>query len=128
LEDIEQLLKTAFTKMERLLGDKTVAGEPVQIGDSTVIPLFSIGFGFGAGLGLGNLLPNSALGAGGGSGMGGGAAIVPVAVAVVTPQGVRVEPILAGNGSALEKIAETVCNAALKPAGDVAEDSIPPLS
>lgn len=54
MEMAKDLVKSTLDEVDRLLSSKTVVGEPMQIGDQTVVPLRSIGFGFGAGGGSGS--------------------------------------------------------------------------
>ena len=105
--DVESLVKTTLGEIEKVLGSKTVVGEPMTIGDSTLIPLISVGFGFGAGAGTGKgEAKQRGEGAGGGGGAGGG--VKPIAVIIVDKDGARIEPIKGGMATALEKIGETV--------------------
>ena len=105
--DVESLVKTTLGEIEKVLGSKTVVGEPMTIGDSTLIPLISVGFGFGGGAGTGKgEAKQSGEGAGGGGGAGGG--VKPIAVIIVDKDGARIEPIKGGMATALEKIGETV--------------------
>ncbi len=71
----------------------TIFGQPVERGDTTVIPCSEIAAGVGMGSGSG---PAGAEGkqTGGGSGGGGGVRGRPVAAIVISREGVRVEPIL----------------------------------
>ena len=86
--------------LERSLNIKHVYGEPVQHGDTTVIPVAQVAYGFGAGGGRGpggpraagaNETPPSdtsraeAQGAGGG----GGVRMTPVGALEIGPQGTR---------------------------------------
>ena len=86
--------------LERSLNIKHVYGEPVQHGDTTVIPVAQVAYGFGAGGGRGpggprvagpNETPPSdanrpeAQGAGGG----GGVRMTPVGALEIDPQGTR---------------------------------------
>ncbi len=107
MEDVEKLVKTTLGEIEKVLGSKTVIGEPLTIGESTLIPLLSVGFGVGGGAGLGKGDAKQA-GEGAGSGVGGGAGIKPIAVIIVDKNGARIEPIKGGMASAIEKIGETV--------------------
>lgn len=105
--DAEQLVKTTLGEIEKVLGSKTVVGEPITIGDSTIIPLLSLGFGFGGG---------------GGSGLGGdtkkegseaiaggaGGGVRPIAVIIIDKNGARIESIKGGMAAALEKVGESV--------------------
>lgn len=77
-----------------------VYGEPVQHGDTMIIPaaevLVGLGFGTGAGFGSsGTEVENANAGGGGGGGGGGGRTFSrPVAVIVSSPEGVRVQEVL----------------------------------
>lgn len=85
---------------ERSLSIRHVYGEPVQHGDTTVIPVAQVAFGFGAGGGQGpgrtrkngsddrapeKEPPSEAVGAGGG----GGVRMTPVGALEIGPQGTR---------------------------------------
>ena len=108
MADVEQIAKTTLEEIERLLNTKTVVGEPIAVEGATLIPLVSFGFGFGAGGGSGKA---DEKGEGDGSCTGGGGGIKPVAIIVVTKDGVKVEPVKRGSGRVLERIVETVAKA-----------------
>lgn len=74
---------------------KHVYGEPVQHGDTVVIPTAEVltGLGFGAGYGTGTSEEGEG-GSGGGGGGGGRTLTRPVAVIVVTPDSVRVQEVI----------------------------------
>lgn len=79
-------------------------GDPIENGDTLVIPtaevLAVMGFGMGSGYGRSDAEKNESgqggPGEGGGSGGGGGGRVLsrPVAVIVSSPEGVRVEPVV----------------------------------
>ena len=80
-----------------------VYGEPIQSGDSLIIPtaeiLSGMGFGFGSGVGNNEATDEAgkpAKNTGGGGGGGGGGRVLsrPVAVIIASPEGVRVEPVV----------------------------------
>jgi uncharacterized spore protein YtfJ len=88
--------------LERSLSIRHVYGEPVQHGDTTVIPVAKVAYGFGAGGGRGpgrgrthvvaeSVSPGEsrtdAQGAGGGGG--GGVRMTPVGALEIGPQGTR---------------------------------------
>lgn len=106
MEDVERLLATAVKELERILSSKTVVGDPITVGEATMIPLSSVGFGFGAGGGTGAAPGQPGQGTGGGTGGGGG--IKPVAVLIIDKQGVRLEPVKARSGHLIEKMADIV--------------------
>lgn len=105
MEEVERLMSAAVAELEKILSSKTVVGDPITVGDATMIPLVSVGFGFGAGGGSG-AAPGQPQGSGGGTGGGGG--IKPVAVLVIDGQGVRLEAIKGGAATLVEKVAEAV--------------------
>jgi uncharacterized spore protein YtfJ len=60
MEQPDNLLKTALDEIERLLTTKTVVGDPIKIGDNTIVPLMAVGFGFGGGATPGQKAPGLA--------------------------------------------------------------------
>jgi uncharacterized spore protein YtfJ len=76
---------------------EAVYGEPVRSGETLVVPAAEVVsvFGFGMGSGSGTAAANVG-GSGGGGGGGGGGRVLsrPVAVVVITPGAVRVEPVV----------------------------------
>ncbi len=106
---VEKLVKTTLGEIEKVLGSKTVVGEPITVGESTIIPLLSIGFGFGGAGGAGLVGDNKKEGpesVAGGGGAGGG--VRPIAIIIIDKDGARIESIKGGMASALEKIGESV--------------------
>ena len=118
MADVEQIAKTTLEEIERLLNTKTVVGEPISVEGATLIPLVSFGFAFGAGGGSGKAADK---GEGGGSGTGGGGGIKPVAIIVITKDGVKVEPIKRGTGRVLERIVDTIAKARAKKSEEQSE-------
>ena len=110
-EGLESLIKTTLGEIEKVLGSKTVVGEPIIVGESTLIPLLSVGFGFGGAGGTGKgegaqKGEGAGEGLGGGGGAGGG--VKPIAVIIANKDGARIEPVKGGMASAIEKIGERV--------------------
>ncbi|MEN8132135.1 MAG: spore germination protein GerW family protein [Pseudomonadota bacterium] len=112
MQDVENLLKTAVSEVERLLDTNAVVGEPIKVEGSTIIPLVSFGFGFGAGGGTGKM--GVAEGEGMGGGTGAGAGIKPVAVLIIDNHGVRLQPIKGATTSVMGKLVDTLGKAAQK--------------
>lgn len=111
MENVADLMKASMSEIERMLNTKTVVGEPITAGDTTVIPLVSVGFGFGAGGGSGNLTSGEA-GEGSGLGTGGGGGVKPVAVVIIDKNGTRLESIKGGAMAVMDKVVEVVGAAA----------------
>jgi uncharacterized spore protein YtfJ len=102
MEDIENMVKTTLSQIEKVLSSKTVVGEPITVGETTLIPLLQVGFGFGAGGGA----MSDAKAPGGGTGGAGG--MKPIAIIVIDKDGVRIEPIKSSVAAAIEKLGEKV--------------------
>jgi uncharacterized spore protein YtfJ len=113
MAEIEQIIKATVGEIERFLNSKRVVGDPIVAGEYTIIPLVSVGFGFGAGSGTGKGKEVEKR-EGTGDGTGGGGGVKPVAVIVITKDGVRVEPLKRGATPVLEKVVETIGKAAQK--------------
>jgi len=111
MDDVERLLKTSLSEIERILNTKTVVGEPIIVGDSTLIPLLSVGFGFGAGGGTGKgemASKDAGKGEGTGAGVGGGGGMKPVAIIIIDKNGARVEPIKGSAASIMESLGSVI--------------------
>ncbi len=106
MEDAGDMIKITVDEIEKVLGARTVVGDPITIEGNTLIPLISIGFGFGAGAGSG--MGDKQKGTGSGAGSGGAAGVKPVGVVVINKDGVRIEPIMGGLATAIEKLGESV--------------------
>jgi uncharacterized spore protein YtfJ len=100
MTESEEIIKTTVEEIEHVLNSKTVVGEPTKIGETTIIPLISVGFAFGAGSGSGK---DKSKGEGVGSGGGGGGGVKPVAVIIIDDKGIRVEAIKGGFAEAIER-------------------------
>ena len=110
MEDIENMVKTTISQIEKVLSSKTVVGEPITVGETTLIPLLSMGFGFGAagGPGKGDVKQGSEGLKGGTGGTGGAGGMRPIAIIVIDKDGVRIEPIKSSVAAAIEKLGEKV--------------------
>lgn len=85
-----------MNKIATVASVQAVFGEPVQRGDTIIIPCaeVSMGGGMGMGGGPGESPEQKTLSVGMGSGAGGGASSRPIAVIIMTPEGVRVQPVM----------------------------------
>lgn len=106
--EVENLIKTTLGEIEKVLGSRAVVGEPIKIGENTIIPLLSVGFGFGGIGGTGAGDSKRGTEGAGGSGAAGGAGVKPIAIIIIDKDGARIESIKGGMASALEKIGESV--------------------
>lgn len=85
-----------MSKLANVASIHAVFGEPVQREDTIVIPCAEVSMGGGMGMGggpSGNTEQKTAsVGMGGGAG--GGASSRPIAIIVLSPEGVRVQPVM----------------------------------
>lgn len=99
--DPNQAINTIQTTLEHFLSAadvEAVYGSPISQGENMVIPtaevLSLVGFGAGSGGGSQGGTENTNTGSGGGGGGGGRVLARPVAAIILSPEGVRVEPIV----------------------------------
>jgi uncharacterized spore protein YtfJ len=93
-------LEDVFRAIEEMRDKASVGavfGEPVKVGEKTIIPVADIKYGFGFGYGEGpaeSFEREEPSPSGQGGGVGGGIAARPVAVLEITDQEVKVKPVL----------------------------------
>lgn len=96
------LIETILQTLERNLNTKSIMGEPIVIGEITLIPVMDLSFGFGGGEGEGRDDKQGGTGGGGGC----GARMSPRAMIVIKGGEVQVVPL--AKGGAMEKIVEAI--------------------
>ncbi|MDD3705962.1 MAG: spore germination protein GerW family protein [Clostridiaceae bacterium] len=100
---INESLETLFGHLERFLRTETVIGEPIVVGETTLIPIITVAFGCGGGGGGGRDEKGND---GTGTGVGVGAKISPDAVVVIREDEVTILPIK--NKSNIENLVNMV--------------------
>jgi uncharacterized spore protein YtfJ len=113
-----EILDALMRNMRDIISTKTIVGEPIQNGSTTILPVMKVALGFGAGAGsVGSEKPgDSRSGGGGGGGGGGGISITPVGFLVVderralliTPKQSRFEWVAESLPDLLEKFGKIV--------------------
>ncbi len=73
-----EILDTLMKNLKQILSTKTIVGDPIQVGKTTILPVMKVSLGFGAGAGS----PGSSGQTKGGGG-GGGIVISPVGFPIV---------------------------------------------
>ena len=96
---INESLETLFSHLEKFLKTETVIGEPIVVGETTLIPIITVAFGCGGGGGGGKDEKGND---GMGTGVGVGAKISPDAVIVIRQDTVTMLPVK--NRSNIEKL------------------------
>jgi len=100
---VNENVNTLFEKLENFLKTKTVVGEPLKVGETTIIPFISVSFGLGSGGGDG-ADERGSKGVGGGAGV--GAKVTPTAILVIQGDKVELLPIKKSGG--LDKLLDMV--------------------
>ena len=98
-----QLFNNLLEKLEKFVRTETVVGEPIEIGNVTMIPIVSVSLGIGGGEGTGKDNKGSD---GTGTGGGAGCKITPNAILVIKDGEFSVFP-LTSKGS-VERLADMV--------------------
>ncbi len=83
---IEDMVRTMLNELREIVKTETVVGEPLVLGEVTIIPVSKISFGFGAGGGQSEKDD-------GNSGTGGGGSVQPVAFIVIQKGKAQLLPI-----------------------------------
>lgn len=113
MDAIERVVGSVMEHLSSAARSGAVAGEPIKLGEVTLVVLSMINLGMGAAGGQGGPPPApgkaSAQGriSGAGEGAGGAGKVRPVAVVAFTPEGVKVLPIPAPPGP-FDKVVERV--------------------
>jgi uncharacterized spore protein YtfJ len=89
--NLDKVFQTLSDRLSGTAQVKVVFGEPVVVGEKTVIPLARVGYGFGYGEGTGPSpeADEEPGGQGHGGGGGGGVGSVPLGVLEITPERTR---------------------------------------
>lgn len=87
---VNESLETLFSHLEKFLKTETVVGEPIIVGETTLIPIITVAFGCGGGGGGGKDEKGND---GTGTGVGVGAKITPDAVIVIRQGDVTLLPV-----------------------------------
>ena len=88
-EETSGIIKNLWDELRKTIKVETAIGNPIEIEDKTLIPIFGVGFGAGGGGGKGKEKEGQ------GYGVGGGGGITPVALVAVFrgipgPEGMKV--------------------------------------
>ncbi|MCX7726731.1 MAG: spore germination protein GerW family protein [Chitinispirillaceae bacterium] len=87
MASLTDIIKAALEKIQYIAKTETVIGEPIKVGETTLIPVSRISIGFAAGgAGKEEKAEN-------GAGTGGGISIVPVAFITISGERVQVHPL-----------------------------------
>ncbi len=106
--NVVEILRGVVGELKEMARSETVVGDPITVGERTVIPVVKISVGFGAGGGQGQT-DKAESGFGGGGG--GGARIEPSAFIIIDKDKIRLLPTKRGSW---EGLIETIPDLAKK--------------
>ena len=89
---VEEVMRAVVGELKTMARSETIIGQPITLGDKTVVPVCKISIGFGAGGGEGEKKGGDK---GFGGGGGGGASIEPAAFIVIAGDKVSLLPVKA---------------------------------
>ncbi len=100
MQGVQDLIGLVSDKVGNIAQSDIVIGDPIELGEVTIVPLSRVSIGFGGGGGQGEGEPprkkgqrHAGRGRGTGGASGGGGKVRPVGVIVFGPDGVEVKPI-----------------------------------
>ena len=104
-QNLPNMLQDTISKIREMMSVNDVVGEPIVVGDVTIIPISKVSVGFGGG-GADNAKAANKDAFGGG--MGGGVKVSPVCFLVVKDGSVRMMPVPIPANSTADRILEMV--------------------
>ena len=104
-QNLPNMLQDTISKIREMMSVNDVVGEPIVVGDVTIIPISKVSVGFGGG-GADNAKAANKDAFGGG--MGGGVKVQPICFLVVKEGNVRMMPVHVPANSTADRILEMV--------------------
>ncbi len=92
--NVVEILKGVVGELKEMAQSEAIVGDPITVGDKTVIPVVKLSVGFGAGGGQGE---DDKARSGFGGGGGGGATIEPAAFIIMDKEGIKLLPVKKGS-------------------------------
>lgn len=97
--NVVEILHSVVGELKQMAQSESIVGDPITVGDKTVIPVVKMTVGFGAGGGQGESSDKKGSGFGGGGG--GGVSIEPAAFIIMDKDGISLLPAKKGNWESL---------------------------
>ena len=104
-QKLPNMLQETISKIREMMSVNDVVGEPIVVGDVTIVPISKVSVGFGGG-GADNAKAANKDAFGGG--MGGGVKVQPICFLVVKDGNVRMMPVPVPANSTADRILEMV--------------------
>ena len=108
--EITQILKALLSEMRNISSSETVIGEPIRVGEATIVPVNRLGLGFGVAAGdMSSSREKNREGSAGTKAIGGGVSVHPQAFILVDSEGrAQILTLEPGKESALARAIELI--------------------
>ena len=105
-QNLPNMLQDTISKIREMVDVNNVIGEPIVVGDVTIVPVSKVSVGFGGG--GADYAKNAASGEPFGGGVGGGVKVTPICFLIVKDGNVRMMPGAAPAITTADRIVEMV--------------------
>ena len=105
-QNLPNMLQDTISKIREMVDVNNVIGEPIVVGDITIIPVSKVSVGFGGG--GSDYVKNVGSGEPFGGGVGGGVKVNPICFLIVKDGNVRMMPVAAPANTTADRIVEMV--------------------
>ena len=105
-QNLPNMMQDTISKIREMVDVNNVIGEPIVVGDITIIPVSKVSVGFGGG--GSDYVKNVGSGEPFGGGVGGGVKVNPVCFLIVKDGNVRMMPVAAPANTTADRIVEMV--------------------
>ena len=105
-KNLPNMLQDTISKIREMVDVNNVVGEPIVVGDVTIVPVSKVSVGFGGG--GADYVKNVGTNEPFGGGIGGGVKVTPISYLVVKDGNVRMMPVAAPANTTADRIVEMV--------------------
>ena len=105
-QNLPNMLQDTISKIREMVDVNNVIGEPITVGDVTIIPVSKVSVGFGGG--GADYAKNASTGEPFGGGVGGGVKVTPTCFLIVKDGNVRMMPVAVAANTTADRIVEMV--------------------
>ena len=104
--NLPNMLQDTISKIREMVDTNNVIGEPITVGDVTIVPVSKVSVGFGGG--GADYVKKAGTGEPFGGGVGGGVKVTPICFLIVKDGNVRMMPVEAPANTTADRIVEMV--------------------
>ena len=105
-KNLPNMLQDTISKIREMVDVNNVIGEPITVGDVTIVPVSKVSVGFGGG--GSDYVKNVGSGEPFGGGVGGGVKVTPTCFLIIKDGNVRMMPVAAPASTTADRLVEMV--------------------